>query len=32
MANVRGFMHGKQRTPDAVRSYFCGRQVSYAAL
>ncbi len=32
MANVRGFMHGKQRTPDAVRSYFRGRHVSYAAL
>jgi len=32
MANVRGFMHRKQRAPDAVRSYFCGPHVSYAAL
>lgn len=32
MANVRGFMHSKQRTPEAVRSYFRGRHVSYAAL
>jgi transposase len=32
MANVRGFMRSKQRTPDAVRSYFRGRHVSYAAL
>ena len=32
MANVRGFMRSKQRTPDSVRSYFRGRHVSYAAL
>lgn len=32
MANVRGFMHSKQRTPEVVRSYFRGRHVSYAAL
>lgn len=32
MDNVRGFMRGKQRTPDAVRSYFRGRHVAYAAL
>ena len=32
MTNVRGFMLSKQRTPDAVRSYFRGRHVSYAAL
>jgi len=32
MANVRGFMRGKQRRPDSVRSYFRGRHVAYAAL
>lgn len=32
MANVRGFMHGRQRTPEIVRNYFRGRHVSYAAL
>ena len=32
MANVRGFMHGRQRTPEVVRNYFRGRHVSYAAL
>ena len=32
MANVRGFMQSKQRTPEIVRSYFRGRHVSYAAL
>ncbi|SRR5712691_7651340 len=32
MTNVRGFMLSKQRTPEAVRSYFRGRHVSYAAL
>jgi transposase len=31
MANVRGFMRSKQRTPHAVQSYFRGRHVSYAA-
>jgi len=32
MANVRGFMHGRQRSPEVVRNYFSGRHVSYAAL
>lgn len=32
MANVRGFMHGRQRTPEVVRNYFRGRHVAYAAL
>ena len=32
MSNVRGFMRSKQRRPEAVRSYFRGRHVSYAAL
>lgn len=32
MANVRGFMHGRQRTPEVVRNYFRGHHVSYAAL
>lgn len=32
MANVRGFMHGRQRRPEIVRNYFCGRHVAYAAL
>ena len=32
IANVRGFMHGRQRTPEVVRNYFRGRHVAYAAL
>ena len=32
MTNVRGFMLSKQRMPEAVRSYFQGCHVSYAAL
>jgi transposase len=32
LMSVRGFMRSKQRRPDAVRSYFRGRHVSYAAL
>lgn len=32
MANVRGFMRGKQQAPEVVRGYFRGRHVSYAAL